>query len=69
MAGNNTYKSTVTPGVKYAKISKIDQNGIDKSAYLEQLQSFILTYSDIGPVQYIINSVQEQSTYYLFPQK
>ena len=66
MAGSDTYKYKVTPGVKYAKISRIDQNGNDRSAYLEQLQSFTLTYDDIGPVQYIVNSIQEQSTYYLF---
>lgn len=53
-------------GVKYAKIAKIDQNGVNRSTYLEQLQSFILTYDDVGPVQYIITSVQEQSDNYLF---
>ncbi len=66
MAGSNTYKYKVTPGVKYAKIARIDQNGTDRSAYLEQLQSFILTYSDVGSVQYFINSIQEQTDCYLF---
>jgi hypothetical protein len=62
----SNYFNQITQGVKYAKIARIDQNGNDKSAYLEQLQSFILTYSDVGSVQYFVNSVQEQSTYYLF---
>jgi hypothetical protein len=66
MADVNYGKGTISRGVKYAKISKLDQNGIDRSAYLEQLQSFRLTYSDIGTVQYNISSVQEQTNHYLF---
>lgn len=66
MADVNYGMGTISRGVKYAKISKLDQNGIDRSAYLEQLQSFRLTYSDIGTVQYNISSVQEQTNHYLF---
>lgn len=66
MPTQNQYGQIFGQGVKYAKISKIDQNGIDRSAYLEQLQSFILRYDDIGPVKYTIVSVQEQTNHYLF---
>lgn len=66
MAATDTYRYKVTKGVKYAKISRLDQNGIDRSAYLEQLQSFRLTYSDVGTVEYTISSIQEQTNHYLF---
>ena len=66
MSNLSNFGHTVSKGVKYAKISKIDQNGIDRSVYLEQLQSFRLTYSDVGTVQYNITSVQEQTNHYLF---
>jgi hypothetical protein len=66
MSNLSNFGHTVSKGVKYAKISKIDQNGIDRSVYLEQLQSFRLTYSDVGTVQYNITSIQEQTHHYLF---
>jgi len=66
MADVNYGKGTISKGVKYIKISRLDQNGIDRSAYLEQLQSFRLTYSDVGTVEYAISSVQKQTNHYLF---
>jgi hypothetical protein len=66
MANVNYGMGTISKGVKYAKISRLDQDGVDRSAYLEQLQSFRLTYSDVGPVEYIITSIQEQTHHYLF---
>jgi hypothetical protein len=66
MADVNYGMGTISKGVKYAKIPRLDKNGIDRSAYLEQLQSFRLIYSDVGTVEYIINSIQEQTNHYLF---
>lgn len=53
-------------GVKYIKINRYDSGGLDRSNYLEQLQSITLTYPDRTPVVYPITTIQEQADYYLY---
>jgi hypothetical protein len=53
-------------GVKYIKISRYDSGGLDRSNYLEQLQTITLTYPDRLPVEYPIITIQEQNDYYLY---
>jgi hypothetical protein len=53
-------------GVKYIKINRYDSGGLDRSNYLEQLQSITLTYPDRSAIEYPIVTIQEQSDFYLF---
>jgi hypothetical protein len=55
-----------TKGVKYVKINKISSNGLDRTAYLEQLQSINIRFDDVGVVEYQIVSAQQFDEYYLF---
>jgi len=55
-----------TKGVKYVKINKISSNGLDRTAYLEQLQSLNIRFDDVGVVEYQIASAQQFDEYYLF---
>jgi hypothetical protein len=55
-----------TKGVKYIKINKISSNGLDRTAYLEQLQSINIRFDDVGVVEYQITSAQQFDEYYLF---
>ena len=55
-----------TNGVKYIKINKTSSNGLDRTAYLEQLQSINIRFDDVGVVEYQITSVQQFDEYYLF---
>ena len=55
-----------TKGVKYIKVNKISSNGLDRTAYLEQLQSLNIRFDDVGVVEYQITSAQQFDEYYLF---
>jgi hypothetical protein len=55
-----------TKGVKYVKVNKISSNGLDRTAYLEQLQSLNIRFDDVGVVEYQITSAQQFDEYYLF---
>ena len=55
-----------TKGVKYIKVNKISSNGLDRTAYLEQLQSINIRFDDVGIVEYQIVSAQQFDEYYLF---
>jgi hypothetical protein len=55
-----------TNGVKYIKINKTSSNGLDRTAYLEQLQSINIRFDDVGVVEYQIVSAQQFDEYYLF---
>jgi hypothetical protein len=58
---------TFTRGVKYIKVSKIDANGNDLTTELQNVDNIRLLFSDIQiPVDYIIGSVTEYSSYYLY---
>ena len=55
----------VTSGVKYLKINRLDANGKNRSSEILNTDSIRINYSDIGPVQYDILSIQQQYNYYL----
>lgn len=54
------------PAVRYAKISRFDPNGNDITDYLSQLETFVISYPDIGQIQYNVLSSQVQSTYFVY---
>ena len=58
---------TFTRGVKYIKVSKIDANGNDLTTELQNVDNIRFLFSDIQiPADYIIGSVTEYSSYYLY---
>jgi hypothetical protein len=59
------FGQTFTEGIKYIKLNKLDKNGLDNSNRLQQADSIIINYPDIGPQEYIIASTTPQQDYYL----
>ena len=55
----------VTSGVKYIKINRLDTDGEDYGPRITNTDNIRINYSDIGPVQYDILTIQQQSNYYL----
>jgi hypothetical protein len=53
-------------GFTYIKINRIDLEGTDVSSLLEQLQSIIISFNDIGISTAIITQIYEQDTYFTF---
>jgi hypothetical protein len=53
-------------GVKYIKISRYDSGGLDRTEYLNQLQSIKLTYPDRSAIAYPITTIQEQADYFIY---
>jgi hypothetical protein len=53
-------------GVRYIKVNRFDSGGLDRSDYLGQLTNLTITYDDLGPIEYIINTTQEQDTYFVY---
>ena len=62
---NPDFGQTLTKGVKYLKINKIDKDGEDFGSQLNAADNLILNYPDIGPTQYNILTTQEQDGCYL----
>ena len=62
---NPDFGQTLTKGVKYLKINKIDKDGEDFGSQLNAADNLILNYPDIGPTQYNILTTQEQDECYL----
>lgn len=63
---NPNYGTPFGPGVKMIKISKVDNDGIDRTSELAQLQSITLSFTDHTTVTYIIVSIQENLNYFLY---
>jgi hypothetical protein len=53
-------------GVRYIKVNRFDSGGLDRSDYLGQLTNLTITYDDLGPIEYTINTTQEQDTYFVY---
>jgi hypothetical protein len=53
-------------GVKYIKINRFDSGGLDRTDYLNQLQSIKLTYPDRSAIEYPITTIQEQANYFIY---
>jgi len=61
-----SYGQIYNDGVKYIKINRYDSGGLDRSNYLNQLQSITLTYPDRSAIEYPIVGIQEQDNFYLY---
>jgi len=62
---NPDFGQTLTKGVKYLKINKIDKDGEDFASQLNAADNIEINYPDIGVVQYNILTTQEQDGSYL----
>jgi hypothetical protein len=62
----NNFGQTYNNGVKYIKINRFDSGGLDRTDYLQQLQSLRINYDDLGPIEYNIITIQEQNDYYVY---
>jgi hypothetical protein len=56
---------SITNGVKYVKINKIDKNGANKSDLLGQITTISFIFLN-GPQTYNISGIQEFNNYYLY---
>ena len=61
-----TFGQIYNSGVKYIKINKFDSGGLDRTDYLNQLQSIKLTYPDRSAIEYPITTIQEQANYFIY---
>lgn len=62
---NPDFGQTLTKGVKYLKINKIDKDGEDFGPQLNAADNIEINYPDVGSVQYNILTTQEQDECYL----
>jgi hypothetical protein len=62
----NNFGQVYNNGVKYIKINRFDSGGLDRTDYLQQLQSLRINYDDLGPIEYNIITIQEQNDYYVY---
>jgi hypothetical protein len=61
-----TYGEIFGQGIKYIKVNRFDSGGLDRSDYLGQLTNLTITYDDLGPIEYTINTTQEQNDYFIY---
>jgi hypothetical protein len=59
------YGQTISKGVKYLQINRLDEDGEDFNQRLALADSIRINHPDIGPVQYNILTTQQQGDSYL----
>jgi hypothetical protein len=55
----------ITKGIKYIKINRLDSNGEDYGALIQNANNLTINYPDVGSIQYDILTTQPQGNYYL----
>ena len=58
--------TSVTNGIKAIKIAKVDAFGNDNTLSLQELDTLIIEFSDLGRVEFTITSIAEYPSYYLY---
>jgi hypothetical protein len=58
--------TSVTNGIKAIKIAKVDAFGNDNTLSLQELDTLIIEFSDLGRVEFTITSIAEYPNYYLY---
>jgi hypothetical protein len=61
-----TYGEIFGQGIKYIKVNRFDSGGLDRSDYLGQLTNLTIAYNNLGPIEYTINTTQEQNDYFVY---
>ena len=60
------YTPTFSQGVKFIKIARIDDQGKDNTLSLQEINSIRIKFSDVGIVEYPINSISKYDNFFLF---
>ena len=60
------YTPVFTQGVKFIKIARIDEQGKDNTLSLQEINSIRIKFSDVGVVEYPINSIAKYDNFFLF---
>ena len=60
------YTPVFTQGVKFIKIARIDDQGKDNTLSLQEINSIRIKFSDVGIVEYPINSISKYDNFFLF---
>jgi hypothetical protein len=58
--------TSITNGIKAIKIAKVDAFGNDNTLSLQELDTLIIEFSDLGRVEFTVTSIAEYPTYYLY---
>jgi hypothetical protein len=58
--------TSVTNGIKAIKIAKVDAFGNDNTLSLQELDTLIIEFSDLGRVEFTITSIAEYPNHYLY---
>jgi hypothetical protein len=58
--------TSITNGIKAIKIAKVDAFGNDNTLSLQELDTLIIEFSDLGRVEFTITSIAEYPSYYLY---
>ena len=58
--------TSVTNGIKAIKIAKVDAFGNDNTLSLQELDTLVIEFSDLGRVEFTITSIAEYPSYYLY---
>lgn len=58
--------NTTASGIIWIKINRFDSNGVDHTIQLEQLEVLRIKYNSGTIANFVINSITEYSTYYLY---
>lgn len=58
--------TSITNGIKAIKVAKVDAFGNDNTLSLQELDTLIIEFSDLGRVEFTITSIAEYPSYYLY---
>jgi hypothetical protein len=58
--------TSITNGIKAIKIAKIDAFGNNNTLSLQELDTLVIEFSDLGRVEFTITSIAEYPNYYLY---
>ena len=58
--------TSITNGIKAIKIAKVDAFGNDNTLSLQELDTLVIEFSDLGRVNFTVTSIAEYPSYYLY---
>ena len=58
--------TSITNGIKAIKIAKVDAFGNNNTLSLQELDTLVIEFSDLGRVNFTVTSISEYPNYYLY---
>lgn len=58
--------TSITNGIKAIKVAKVDAFGNDNTLSLQELDTLVIEFSDLGRVEFTVTSIAEYPSYYLY---